>query len=92
MADANGLVRASVPALARLNYVTPERMREILDQFKADDPYSRTSNNNGRRLEERDGCLLILNYKRYRNICQRKPGSHADRQARYRGRKKEDAI
>jgi len=90
MADANGVIRASVPALAHTNYVTPERMREILDQFKSEDPQSRTSDYGGRRIEERDGCVVILNYKRYRNICQRKHGSDAEKQRAYRERKRRE--
>jgi len=90
MCDANGLIRASVPALAHLNFVTVERLREIFEQFKSPDENSRTTDFEGRRLKEVSGGFLVINYARYRNLLQRKAGSHAERQERYRKRNKGD--
>jgi hypothetical protein len=90
MADATGLVRSSVPALAHINLVSVDRMREILAIFKAPDPDSRIKAHEGRKIREIEGGWIILNYTRYRNLMQRKPGTHAERQARWRQRHKKN--
>jgi hypothetical protein len=92
LADATGLVRSSVPALAHLCFIKPDRMREIIQSFEDPDPDSRIQDYEGRKIQAIEGGWLILNYLRYRNLCQRKPGSHAERQAKYRGRKKGDTV
>jgi hypothetical protein len=85
-ADAFGVVRCSIPALAVLCKTTPQRMVEIMDVFKSPDPFSRTPEDEGRRVREIDGAFLLINYVKHREITQGKPGSHADRQRRYRER------
>jgi hypothetical protein len=86
MADANGRIRSSVPAFAHLCFVSPDRMREILEIFKAPDPDSRITQHEGRKIRDVDGGWLVLNYTKYRNLMQRKPGTHGERQARWRQR------
>lgn len=86
--DAVGIVRGSVPALALLCMVPVPRMVEILDRLASPDPFSRTPDNDGRRIEplKDGGGWLILNYVKHREITQGKSGSHAERQRRYRER------
>lgn len=67
IADATGVVRASVPGLARLAVVSVEAARKALDIFLSPDPDSRDKSNEGRRIEVIDGGWLILNYLKYRN-------------------------
>lgn len=85
-ADSFGVVRSTLPAMANQCRTTLDRMHQILELFKAPDPYSRTPDNEGRRLEEIEGGWLVLNYVKHREITQGKPGSHAERQRRYRER------
>lgn len=85
-ADAYGIVRVSIPALAILCRTTTARAAEIIEIFKAPDRYSRSPEFDGRRVEERDGALVLLNYVKHRELTQGKPGSHAERQRRYRDR------
>lgn len=85
-ADSFGVVRSTLPAMANQCRTTLDRMHQILELLKAPDPYSRTPDNEGRRIEEIEGGWLILNYVKHREITQGKPGSHADRQRRYRQR------
>lgn len=87
--DSYGIVRASVPAMAHLCRVTVERFEQIVRELTAPDPYSRTPDHGGRRLEAVEGGWVLLNYVAYRELGQRKAGSHAERQARYRQRLKE---
>ncbi|MGN6314573.1 MAG: hypothetical protein ACTHMO_12550 [Rhodanobacteraceae bacterium] len=85
-ADSFGVVRSTLPAMANQCRITLARAHEIIELLKAPDPYSRTPDNEGRRIEEIEGGWLILNYVKHREITQGKPGSHADRQRRYRER------
>ena len=87
--DALGILRASVPAMAHACRLSLERFEEIMQGFEAPDAYSRSSENEGRRAQRIEGGWVLLNYLRYRELSQRKAGSHAERQARYYQRKKE---
>lgn len=88
-----GMLRASVPGIASINRVSLERAEEILAILEAPDPYSRTPDNEGRRIRRIDGgSWVVLNYLKIRELTQRKTGSHAERQARYEQRKRERAV
>lgn len=91
--DSYGIVRVSAPALAHQCFVTPERLAEIMADFCAPDPDSRTPKDDGRRLQAIEGGWLIINYLLYRDMMQRKAASHAERQAKYREKmKRRDAM
>lgn len=70
MADRDGAVHAAVPGLARAANVTLEECEAALQAFLAPDPYSRTKDHDGRRIEEIDGGWLLLNHAKYRGIRQ----------------------
>ncbi len=87
LCDARGVVRSSVPAMARLCFIEVPRLTEILNEFQSPDPYSRIKEHGGRKIKEIDGGWIVLNYGRYRkNMLQRKPLSNAERQKRFRER------
>ncbi len=66
MADRNGRIWASVPGLARRAGVTLEECETALERFQSPDKYSRTPDNDGRRIEPIDGGWRLLNYAKYR--------------------------
>lgn len=66
-ADASGYVRASVPSMAHLCMVPIERLETILKILVSPDPYSRTPDDDGRRIREVDGGWELINYLAYRN-------------------------
>lgn len=66
LANADGLVEASVPGLADLSRVTLAACEDALRAFQSPDPYSRTPDHDGRRIEPVEGGWLILNHERYR--------------------------
>lgn len=68
MADRMGRVWASVPGLANRARVSIESTIEALAKFQSPDPYSRTKDFDGRRIEEIDGGWRLLNHKKYREI------------------------
>ncbi len=65
-ADRCGEVQASVPGLARLANVSMDECVAALATFLAPDPYSRTPDNEGRRIEVVDGGWRLLNHSKYR--------------------------
>lgn len=68
MADKNGDVFASIPGLARIANVTLEEVEAALRCFLSPDPYSRTKEHDGRRIEEIDGGWRLLNHAKFREI------------------------
>jgi hypothetical protein len=68
MADQHGEVSSSIPGLARRAGVTIEACEAALETFKAPDGYSRTKDNDGRRIEEIDGGWTLINHAKYRAL------------------------
>ncbi len=66
MADQDGIVKASVPGLAHLAGVTVEETESAVAKFLSPDPYSRSPENEGRRIEPVDGGWRLLNHSKYR--------------------------
>jgi hypothetical protein len=85
MADANGFVSCSFPGLVRAANVTKEEAEKALDSFLEVDKYSRTSEHEGRRIENTEGGWIILNYKKYREYS--KTDYLREKQAKYREKK-----
>lgn len=66
MADKTGVVEAAVPGLANAARVTIDDCKLAIEKFLAPDPDSRTSDNEGRRIEKIEGGWRLLNYAKYR--------------------------
>jgi len=64
-ADKNGVVYASIPGLARIANLSIEEVEEGLRCFQSPDIYSRTPDNEGRRIEAVDGGWRLLNHAKY---------------------------
>lgn len=78
-ADANGVVRTAAPALAHACMVPLDRMREILALLEAPDPDSRSTVEDGRRIEKIEGGWAIVNYRAYRERVSAEEKREADR-------------
>lgn len=68
MSDQDGIVDAPLPALANRARVDLEACRAAIEKFKAPDPYSRTTDNDGRRIEAVGSGWKILNHRKYREM------------------------
>lgn len=68
MGDKDGNVYASIPGLAKRANVPMPEAQKALDCFLAPDPYSRTVEFEGRRIEPIDGGWKLLNHAKYRNL------------------------
>lgn len=66
MADLDGVVHASIPGLADAARVTLSQCEDALKRFMSPDPYSRSKEDEGRRIEEVDGGWWLINYAKYR--------------------------
>lgn len=65
MADARGNVYGAIPGLARRANVTLQETEAALAAFLAPDPYSRTRDEDGRRIEVIDGGWQLINHAKY---------------------------
>ena len=68
MADHAGRVWSSIPGLANRARVPLEAVEAALETFMSPDPYSRTPDHEGRRIEPIDGGWRLLNHAKYRAI------------------------
>ena len=66
LSDREGVVNGSLPGLARLANATLAETEAALATFLSPDPYSRTPDNEGRRIELVPGGWRLLNHALYR--------------------------
>ena len=82
LSDQHGEVQASIPGLARIAAVSVEDCEAAIAKFLAPDPYSRTKDDDGRRIETIEGGWSLLNHAKYREAM-----SHEDRKEKSKIRK-----
>lgn len=94
LADKHGEVGASIPGLARAANVSLEECKAAIDAFLAPDQYSRTKEQDGRRIEAIDGGWRLINYAKYRDAMRSLDRTEYLRikQAEYRERKKTSTL
>lgn len=76
MVKRDGCVYASVPGLARFANLSIAETETALARFLGPDPYSRTTDNEGRRIAVIDGGWRLLNFAKYANL--RDPDERAE--------------
>lgn len=93
IANKHGEVEASVPGLAQISGVPLAAVEAAIAKFLAPDKYSRTPDDEGRRIEEIDGGWSLLNHAKYREMASREEeqSANAKRQARFREKKARNA-
>ena len=86
IADQHGEVQASIPGLARVAGVSVEATENAINKFLSPDLYSRTPDDEGRRIEKIDGGWVLLNHAKYRAMASKEDSksSNAKRQKRHR--------
>jgi hypothetical protein len=93
-ANKHGHVYASIPGLARIANITVQEVEAALTCFMSPDPYSRSSENEGRRIEEIDGGWLLLTHAKYAAVRSTEERAeykrHWDRENRSGSRRKSD--
>lgn len=90
MANQHGEVLASIPGVARMAGVPIADAEKALRRFLSPDPYSRTPDKEGRRLEAIEGGWLLVNHAKYRAAFSRddQKAKTAQRVARHRAKAK----
>jgi hypothetical protein len=68
MSDRKGRVFASIPGLANRARISVEAAEDAIRRFTSPDPYSRTPDHEGRRIEPIDGGWRLLNHQKYREL------------------------
>jgi len=88
MSDQNGEVHASIPGLARVSGVSLVDCEMAINKLSGPDAYSRTPDNEGRRISSIDGGWELLNHRKYRAMASKEDSkkSNAVRQERFRKR------
>lgn len=61
-----GIVEGSIPGLADMARLSLEDTMEALQTLRSPDPYSRTKEHEGRRIQDIDGGWLVLNHEKWR--------------------------
>jgi hypothetical protein len=86
LADKNGEVQASIPGLARIAGVSVSDCETAIGKFLSPDPYSRTTDDEGRRIEPIEGGWVLINHAKYREMASRDEQREAEtkRKRRYR--------
>ena len=90
MANIAGQVEGTIPGLAAIANLTIPECETALKKLMSPDPYSRTKDKEGRRIEEIDGGWVLINHAKYRekiNTFDRE--YHAIKQREYRKRLQE---
>ncbi len=90
-ADADGVVEASVPGLAHFAGVTIDEAEVALRKFLSPDPYSRSPEHEGRRIEAVDDGWRLLNHAKYREKMSPADVREQNRIRQQRHRKQERA-
>lgn len=91
--DAQGVVHASIPGFAHLAMVSTEEMVRVLGILKSPDPFSRSTEFEGRRVKDYPGGgWVIINYGKYRNGDGTLPMTNAERQKRHRERQRFNQV
>lgn len=80
MTQPDGLVEATAPVIARRANLSIDRTRKAIGTLEAPDPDSRSTEDDGRRIQRIDGGYEIINYLKYRE----KDHTNAERQRRHR--------
>jgi len=89
MADKFGDVSASLPGLAAIANLTILECQTALEKLIAPDPFSRSQEYEGRRIEAVEGGWHILNYNKYRERRDPDKRREQNRQAQQRFRNKQ---
>jgi hypothetical protein len=89
LADRSGMVEAAIPGLANAARISVKDCEDALRKFESPDPYSRSTEHEGRRLKKVNGGWILLNHALYRHKMSADDRAEYQRikQAVYRARK-----
>lgn len=80
MANQHGEVGATVPGLARIAGVSLDECQAALAKFMSPDEFSRTPDNDGRRIAPIEGGWELLNHAKYRLLASKEQAQEAGKE------------
>lgn len=91
MSNRYGDVDSSIPGLARMAGKSIEETEDAINRFLSPDPYSRTPDNEGRRIKTIVGGWHLLNHSKYRELlsAEERKEYNRNKQAEHRQKKRE---
>lgn len=92
MADRNGYVGSSIPGIASMAHVPLEAAAAALEKFLSPDPWSRSTEFEGRRIEVADRGWNILNYDRFRDMRDEEARKEYERDRKRRSRAARSSV
>ena len=94
IANKHGEIQASIPGLAQISGIPVDSVEGAVQKFLSPDRYSRTPDDEGRRIETIDGGWALLNHGKYREMASKdeQKEANAERQKRFRERQKRNAT
>lgn len=92
MSNASGEVYGSIPGLARRANLTMGETETAVACFLSPDPYSRTQDNEGRRIEVIDGGWRLLNHAKYAAVRNTEERREYMREYMRKRREKDDDV
>lgn len=86
LSDPSGYVASSLPGLAREARLSIEQTDQALSALCSPDPYSRSPEHDGRRLEKVDGGWFVINFRKYweSRTAEEKRQADRERQRKHR--------
>lgn len=90
--DRHGRFSGALPGLARLANVTLQEAEIAISTLSSPDPYSRTPDYEGRRIEAIDGGWRLLNHQKYRDMRDEEVRREQNREAQRRRRASLSAV
>lgn len=93
IANKHGEVLASIPGLAQIAGLGLNETESAIERFLSPDKYSRTPDDEGRRIERIEGGWMLLNHAKYRAMASKdeEKAANAKRQAAFRDRRNRNA-
>ena len=92
MADKRGIAEGSIPGIADLARVSVEDCERALIRLQEPDRFSRSTENEGRRIAPTDGGFQILNHAKYRDRLSAEDRREYQRQWQARRRRAVDSV
>lgn len=92
--EKDGIVRTTIPGLARISGVSIEKTKECIEKFQQPDPYSRSQECEGRKIRTVDGGYFLINADKYRKLLNEEERREYKKlkQREYRQRDKQNKI
>lgn len=88
----NGIVKAAIPGLANAARVPLEDCERAIHILESPDQYSRSKDNDGRRIAPIDGGWQVLNHFKYRDLVIDDPEASAARERQRRKRERDKGV